>query len=130
MNKIRLVPILTFALLVVLIASCKKSNNDPSGGTGNTDLQVYVLDSDQQVVQGALVSLYTSASDRNAGTNVVGSQITGTSGFIYFSKISPLTYYVSVIKHSATSSTTETGNADTGVPIKSQEQTALTVVIQ
>jgi hypothetical protein len=128
MNKIRLVSILTFALLVVLISSCKKSTHDPSGGTGNTDLQVYVLDSSQQVVQGALVTLYLSASDRDAATNVAYTQVTGTSGFIYFSKISATTYYVSVIKHSG--NTTKTGTADTGIPIKYQEQTALTVVLQ
>ena len=128
MNKIRLIPVLTVGLLVVLIFSCKKNKNAPSGGTGKTDLQVYVLNSNQQVVSGAVVSLYTSKSDRDAGTNAINSQTTSTKGFIYFSEVSAVTYYVSVTKQSGT--TTESGNGDTGVPIKSNEQTALTVVIQ
>lgn len=127
MNRIRLIPVLTFALLAVLIFSCKKNKNDPSGGTGNTDLQVYVLNSSQQVVSGAVVSLYTSKSDRDAGTNAINSQTTSAKGFIYFSGISAVTYYVSVTKQSGNA--TESGNGDTGVAIKTNEQTALTVVI-
>ena len=130
MNKIRFVSLFVLAVLVVSVSSCNKNKNEPSasGGTGYTDLQVYVLDVNEKLVEGAFVSLYTSQSDRDAGTNAIGSDITGPKGFIYFSKVQPLIYYVSVVKNSG--GTLETGKGDTGVPIKQQEQSALTVVIQ
>ncbi len=129
MNKIRLVPVLAFALLIVLFSSCHNKKNDaPYGGTGNTDLEVFVLDSNQQLVVGAAVSLFKSKADRDAGTNAIHSDVTGSKGFAYFSKITPTVYYFSAMKNY--NSTTKTGKGDTGVSIKESEQTAATVVLQ
>ncbi len=124
MNKIRLVPVLAFALLVVTISSCKKNEEKPYGGTGNTDLQVYVLNSNHKLISGASVSLFKSQANRDSGTKAINAGFTGAKGFVYFSELAPTTYYVSVKKGS------KKGVGDTGVQILASGQSAITVVIQ
>ncbi len=128
MNKLRLLPVLLFALLVVLVTSCKKEDDKLNGGTGNTDLQVYVFNANSTPTSGAIVSLYTSQADRDAGTSLVNSGVTGQKGFVYFSDLPTFTYYVSVSYNNG--ATIKTGKSDTGVPIKEKEQSALTVVLE
>jgi hypothetical protein len=129
MNKLRFVPVLVFSLVIILVVSCKKNKDNVNGGTGNTDLQVYAVDSTEKPIQGAVVSIYYSQADRDAGTNSINSSLTGTEGFVYFSNIGAVLYYVSVVKH-YDSGVTKTAKGDTGVPIKYQGQTALTVVLK
>ena len=129
MNKLRLLPVLLVALLVVLVTSCKKSEDPINGGTGNTDLQVYVLNSGNLPTSGAIVSLYTSQAARDAGTGSVNAGVTGSKGFVYFSELDPITYYVSVSYLNGLGSL-QSGISDTGVPIKEKNQSAVTVVLQ
>ncbi len=130
MNKLRFVPVLVFSLLVVLLVSCKKDKEDLSnGGTGHTDLQVYAVDSTEKPIKDAIVNLYSSQADRDAGTNSINSSLTGTNGFVYFSELGSVVYYVTVIKN-YDSGVTKTAKSDTGVPIKEKGQTAITVVLR
>jgi hypothetical protein len=123
MNKLRLLPVLIFGLLAVFVVSCKKDDDKLSGGTGNTDLQVYAVNANQEPIAGALVALYSSEADRDAQTNSISSGTTGNNGFVFFGDLSSLTYYVTVTKE------LKSGKGDTGVPIKDKEQSALTVVL-
>jgi hypothetical protein len=129
MNKLRFVPVLVFSIAVVLFASCKKDKDRVDGGTGNTDLQVYAVDSTEKPIKDAVVYLYTSQADRDAAANSVNSSLTGTNGFVYFSELASTIYYVSVSKR-FDSGALKTGVADTGVPIKDKGQTAITVVLK
>ena len=129
MNKLRFVPVLVFSLVVILLGSCKKNKDRIDGGTGNTDLQVYAVDSTEQPIKDAIVNLYATQADRDAGTNSVKSSLTGTEGFVYFSELGSQVYYVSVFKH-YDSGLTQTAKADTGIPIKDKGQTAVTVVLK
>jgi hypothetical protein len=127
MNKIRLVPVLAFALLVVLVSSCSKDNEAPFGGTGNTDLQVYVLNSNQQLMEDATVTLFKTKSNRDAGIGAINAGVTGPSGFVYFSELEPSVYYIAARKDGASA---KTGKGDTGVPIGESQQSAVTIVLQ
>lgn len=129
MNKLRLLPVLIFGLLAVLVFSCKKDDDKTSGGTGNTDLQVYAVDANQNPIAGAMVTLYVTESDRDAQSNGTNSGLTGGNGFVYFSELTSLTYYVTVVKDFG-SGVVKTAKADTGVPIKEKEQSAITVVLE
>ncbi len=129
MNKLRLLPILIFGLLAVFVVSCKKRDENPTTGTGNTDLQVYVVNSSEAPIVGASVNLYTSLSDRDAGTNPANTSLTGAKGFAYFSELAPATYYVTVVKDYG-SGVVKTDSGDTGVPIKEKEQSAITIVLE
>ena len=73
MNKIRLISSLIIVVALGLLSSCNKNNKDDAApsGTGNTDFQVYVTNSNNQLIDSAVVSLYASLSDRDAGTNLI-----------------------------------------------------------
>ncbi len=129
MNKLRFVPVLVFSIAVVLFVSCKKNKDRVDGGTGNTDLQVYAVDSTEKPIKDEIENLNTSQADRDAAANSIKSSLTGTEGFVYFSELSSLTYYVSVTKR-FDSGAIKTAASDTGVPIKDKGQTAITVVLK
>ena len=129
MNKLRLLPVLFFTLLIVLVSSCKKEDDVLNGGTGNTDLQVYVVNSKVAPISGAFVSLFVSKAARDANSNPINAGVTGEKGFVYFSELDPITYYVLVTYNNGISGA-KTGKSDTGVPIKEKEQSALTVVLE
>ncbi len=129
MNKIRLISSLTIAVVLGFMSSCNKDKDDAApSGTGNTDFQVYVTNNNNQLIDSAVVSLYASLSDRDAGTNVINSGSTGIQGFVFFSELSSTKYYVSV---SATDNAlTKSGKGDTGIPIKEKDQSAITVIVK
>ncbi|HVD97065.1 MAG TPA: hypothetical protein VNB90_02600 [Cytophagaceae bacterium] len=129
MNQSKLLPFLIFGFLAVFVFSCKKDNPTPGDGTGYTDLQVYAVDANEQPIEGALVQLYSSEADRAADNNSVYAGLTGSHGFAYFSKLPPITFYASVKKDFG-SGNVKTGTGDTGVPIKSKEQSAITVELK
>lgn len=128
MNKLRLLPFLIFGLAAVLIVSCKKKEENPNGGTGYTDLQVYVVNTDKEPISGASVALYATKADQDAGTNSFKVSPTGTKGFVYFSELGIATYYITVSK--VVNSMIVTAKADTGIPIKGKAQSAVTVVLE
>jgi hypothetical protein len=114
----------------MLLASCKKDKDESNEGTGNTDLQVYAVDSTGTPIKNAIVNIYLSQADRDANTNSINTSLTGTEGFAYFSQLASVVYYVSVIKHYDSNNVVTKGAVDTTLPIKNKDQTAVTVVLK
>lgn len=124
-----------FSLIILLfvasfgVVSCKKNSEKRDGvGTGTTDLQVYVLNSESNLVSGAVVNLYTSESARDAESGAIKTYVTSGNGIGYFGDLEVLKYYVSVRK-TFENGDVKIGKSDTGISIKEKEESAITITL-
>ncbi len=121
MNKLTRLSLILLVLPIVLF-SCKK-DKDNLGSSAFTAFKVYVVDGNGNAVEGALVTIYDNESNRDAKVNSIYQKTTRSEGYASFTEIEAITYFVSVQKENLS------GEGDTAVPIKSLDETAITVVL-
>jgi PKD repeat protein len=91
-----------------------------------TELKITVLDATTNIVSGAIVKLYTNATDLQNQTNQVNQSLTtNTNGFVVFTNLQPIKYYWYISKscqnnYNTTVTTTNNLTANTQTIVNSQ----------
>lgn len=86
--------LLTFLVVLTILSSCKKDDDDIQPTITPTSLELTLKDDLGNTITGASVKLYSSQTNWSNGTNQVGTtQFSDASGKVKFSDLSSIKYY-------------------------------------